>query len=125
MGELKYTEDHEWLRLEEDGILSIGITDYAQDQLGDIVYVELPEPGKPLHTGDDLVVIESVKTAGEIKAPVTGQVAKVNERLSEEPEVVNTDPLGDGWIVKLSIEDAAELESYMNEDAYNAFIETL
>ena len=125
MSELKFTEDHEWLQLDENNELTIGITDYAQDQLGDIVYIELPEVDKSLHTGDDMAVIESVKTAGEIKAPVTGTVIEINEQLADEPEMVNNDPLGDGWFFRMSVEDLTELENYMDEEAYNEYIANL
>ena len=122
MSDLKYTEEHEWLRLESDGILTIGITNFAQEQLGDVVYVELPEQGKSLQKGDDVAVVESVKTASDIKAPVSGEVTSVNERLMEEPEIVNSEPTGDGWFFKLKIEDSSELDSYMDEAVYAEFI---
>lgn len=125
MNEPKYTEEHEWLQLEADGSLMIGITNYAQEQLGDIVYVELPEVGTEFQTGDDIAVVESVKTAGDIKAPVSGTITAINERLMEEPEIVNSDPLGDGWFFKMSINDAGELENFMDESSYEEFIGNL
>ena len=125
MSELKYTKAHEWLRLDADGILTIGISNYAQEQLGDVVYVELPEPGKSINTGDDMAVVESVKTAGEIKAPVSGTVTEKNERLAREPEIVNSDPLGEGWFFKMKITDTAELNAYMDEAAYEEYLKSL
>ena len=125
MSELKYTNAHEWLRLEADGVLTVGISDYAQQQLGDVVYVELPEPGKTINSGDDMAVVESVKTAGEIKAPVSGTVTEINERLANEPEVVNTDPLGDGWFFKMKPADPAQLDAYMDEAGYEEYLKTL
>jgi len=125
MSELKYTKAHEWLRLDSDEILTIGISNYAQEQLGDVVYVELPEPGKSINTGDDMAVVESVKTAGEIKAPVSGTVTETNSRLANEPEVVNSDPLGEGWFFKMQIKDVSELEAYMDENAYEEYLKSL
>ncbi len=106
MSELKYTEDHEWIRLEEDGAATTGITDYAQQQLGDIVYVELPEVGRELGKNDEVAVVESVKAAGEIKMPLTGTVLSINESLEDEPEIVNADPEGDGWFMTISINNS-------------------
>lgn len=125
MSELKYTKAHEWLRQESDGSITLGITDYAQEQLGDIVYVELPEPGKSIQAGDDMAVVESVKTAGEIKAPVSGSVTEINERLANEPEIVNSDPLGEGWFFKMTFTDAGELDALMDEAGYEEYIKSL
>ena len=122
MSALKYTEEHEWLQLDDDGLVIVGITDYAQEQLGDVVYVELPEVGGMVSSGDEVAVIESVKAAGDIKAPLTGEVMAVNEKLADEPETVNSDPQGDGWFFKLKIEDESALEEYMDEEAYQDFI---
>lgn len=124
MSELKFTEDHEWLSL-EDGVVTIGITDYAQEQLGDIVYVELPELGTTVSAGDDAAVVESVKAAGEVKVPLGGEVVEVNSRLNDEPELVNSAPQTDGWFVKLKPEDTGELDSLMDEGAYKEFIAAL
>ncbi len=121
MSEVKFTKDHEWILLEDDGIGVIGITDYAQEQLGELVYVELPEIDKELGTGSDAVVIESVKAAGEVKAPVSGTVVEVNEALADEPEKVNNDPMGDGWFIKMKITDTSELDNLMDEDAYKEY----
>ena len=122
MSEYKYTEEHEWLRLDEDGLVIVGITDYAQEQLGDVVYVDLPEPGSSVSSGDEIAVIESVKAAGDIKAPLSGEVVEVNSRLSDEPEVVNSDPQGDGWFFKIRTDDEDALAEFMDEDAYMEFI---
>ena len=125
MSEVKFTKDHEWILLEDDGIGVIGITDYAQDQLGELVYVELPEIDTELSGGGDAVVIESVKAAGEVKAPVSGTVVAVNEALADEPEKVNNDPMGDGWFIKMKITDTSELDDLMDEDAYKKYTDDL
>lgn len=123
MSELKYTEDHEWLRLEGDGRVTVGITDYAQDSLGDVVYVELPEAGRSVKAGDEVAVIESVKAAGEIKIPLAGTIVEINTALADQPELVNSDPLGDGWFFRLQPDDASALDGLMDEETYNKTIE--
>ena len=125
MSSLKFTEDHEWLRLEEDGTVTIGITDYAQDQLGDIVFIELPNVGDILISGSEAAVIESVKAAGEIKTAIGGEVLAVNNTLENNPEAVNIDPIDSGWFFKLVPDDVGELEQFMDEDAYQEFIKDL
>ena len=125
MSALKFTEEHEWLRLEDDGTVTIGITDYAQEQLGDIVYVELPSVGDILTMGSEAAVIESVKAAGEIKAAVSGEVLAVNTSLEDKPEAVNFDPIDTGWFFKLAPDDAGELDQYMDEDTYQEFVKEL
>jgi glycine cleavage system H protein len=125
MSEAKFTKDHEWILMGDDGIGVIGITDYAQDQLGELVYVELPAVDTELSGGSDAVVIESVKAAGEVKAPVSGIVVEVNEALADEPEKVNNDPMGDGWFIKLKISDTGELDDLMDEDAYKQYTDDL
>ncbi len=125
MSTVKFTKDHEWILMQDDGIGVIGITDYAQDQLGELVYVELPEIDKELDSGSDAVVIESVKAAGEVKAPVSGTVVEVNEALVDEPEKVNSDPMGDGWFIKMKITDTSALENLMDEDAYKEYTDDL
>ena len=125
MSRLKFTEDHEWLRLEDDGTVTIGITDYAQDQLGDIVYIELPNEGDILSMGSEAAVIESVKAAGEIKAAIGGEVLAVNSSLEDKPEAVNFDPADTGWFFRLAPDDVDELDQYMDEDAYQEFIKEL
>lgn len=114
---LKFTEDHEWIRVEGD-IATIGITDHAQDQLGDLVFIELPEVGAEFDKGAEMATIESVKAASELYAPVGGEVVEVNEAIVAEPSIVNSDAMDDGWFVKLKIADAGELDDLMDEDAY-------
>lgn len=124
MATMKFTKDHEWIRAEgSSGV--VGISDYAQAQLGDLVFVELPDVGKKLVKGDEAAVIESVKAAGEVYAPVSGEVSEVNDALGDDPTKVNTDALGDGWIFKMSIDDEGELGGLMDEAAYAKFVETL
>lgn len=125
MSEMRFTEDHEWILIEDDDIATIGITDYAQEQLGELVYVELPDVDLELTQGSEAATIESVKAAGEVKAPISGTVVEVNETLTDEPERVNNDPTGDGWFLKMKVHDSAELEELMDEDAYEAFIKEL
>jgi glycine cleavage system H protein len=121
MNTLKYTRDHEWIRVEGD-IAVIGITDYAQTQLGDVVYVELPELGRRVEQGKEAAVVESVKAASEVYAPLSGEVIAVNTALTGEPGKVNQDPLGEGWFLKLRIANRKELDSLMDETAYAAFV---
>ncbi len=119
-----FTEDHEWVRVEGD-TATIGITQYAAEQLGDVVFVELPEIGKVVAKGSEAAVVESVKAAGEINAPVSGTVSAVNGALEDAPQTVNEAPEGDGWIVKMTVTDSSELASLMDEAAYKAFVATL
>ena len=121
MSEMKFSEEHEWISLDGD-IATIGITDYAQEQLGDVVYVELPQVGKRVKPGDDMAVVESVKAASEVYAPVSGEVTAVNEALSDAPDAVNSDALGAGWFVKIRLSDPFELDKLMDQAAYAAFI---
>ncbi|MGO8915633.1 MAG: glycine cleavage system protein GcvH [Stellaceae bacterium] len=124
MSTVKYTRDHEWIRIEGD-VAVIGITDYAQTQLGDVVYVELPELGRRVAQGKEAAVVESVKAASEVYAPISGEVLAVNDALSGEPGKVNADPQGEGWFLKLRIADPKELDGLMDETAYAAFVEGL
>ena len=124
MSDLWFTEDHEWVRIEDDGSAVVGITGYAQDQLGELVFVELPEVGAELDQGEEGAVIESVKAAGELKAPVSGTVTEVNESLVDQPGQVNADPLGDGWFFRIRVGDASELGGLMDEAAYRAYVES-
>ena len=124
MTDLKFTADHEWARLEGE-VVTIGITDYAQDQLGELVYVELPETGIDVSAGQDVVVIESVKAAGDIKSPVNGTVIEVNQALSNEPETVNEDPTGEGWFYRVRVSSAADLDALMDESAYQDLVSSL
>jgi glycine cleavage system H protein len=119
----RFTRDHEWIRPEDGPVAAVGITDYAQSQLGDIVFVELPEPGKELAKGDEAAVVESVKAAAEVYAPIGGEVVAVNELLVDDPALANTSPTDRGWFIKLRIADASELDGLMDEDAYAAFVE--
>jgi glycine cleavage system H protein len=114
----KYAATHEWARLEEDGTVTVGISDFAQNSLGDVVYVELPEQGQQVSGGDEAGVVESVKAASDIYAPVSGTVVAVNESLEDEPERVNQDPYGDGWFFKLNPDDEAELADLLDAEAY-------
>lgn len=124
MSELRFTKDHEFLRLDGD-VATIGITDYAQAQLGDIVFVDLPAIGKKVSKGSELAVIESVKAASEVYAPVSGEVIEVNAALGETPALVNDAPMEGGWLVKLRLTDAAEIETLLDAPAYESFVKTL
>ncbi len=124
MSDLRFTEDHEWIRVEGD-VATVGITDYAQEQMGDVVYVELPEPGKALEKGKEAATVESVKAASEIYAPLDGEVTEANEALADDPSKVNGDPQGEGWFFKMTLADSAQLESTMDEAAYKSFVEGL
>ena len=117
--ELKYVASHEWIRVESDGTVVIGITDHAQDLLGDVVFVELPEVGAEMSAGDESGVVESVKAASDIYAPLSGEVVEVNEGLEDAPEQVNSDPYGDGWFFKLKLTDEAELDDLLDHEAYS------
>ena len=121
MGTTYFTEDHEWIRV-EDGVATVGITDYAQEQLGDLVFVELPEVGKALSKGDPAVVVESVKAASDVYAPVDGEVIAVNDTLSSDPALVNSAATGDGWLWKMTLSDESQLEGLMDEAGYKSMI---
>lgn len=118
--DLKYASSHEWARLEEDGTVTVGITDHAQEALGDVVFVELPEVGAILAAGDEAGVVESVKAASDIYAPVSGEVIAVNEQLEDAPETVNADSYHDGWFFRLQPSDLDELENLLDAEAYQA-----
>ncbi|WP_340115774.1 glycine cleavage system protein GcvH [Pelagibius sp. 7325] len=122
MSEKRYTEDHEWVMVSGDEA-TVGISNHAQEQLGDIVFVELPDIGKALAKGKEAAVVESVKAASEIYAPADGEVLAVNEALNDEPGKVNSDPEGGGWFFKMKLSDASQVASLMDEAAYKAFIE--
>ena len=120
----RYDEEHEWIRVEGDeGV--IGISDYAQDALSDIVYVELPEVGDVFDRGDVLAVVESVKAASDVYMPVTGEILEINDLLEDSPEMVNQDPYGEAWLVRVTIAEPAELEDLLDADAYKSYVETL
>lgn len=124
MSETKYTQEHEWIRVEGD-VGTVGITDYAQGQLGDVVYVELPAVGKAVKQGGDMAVVESVKAASEVYAPVSGEVVAVNDELTGAPETVNADANGKGWFVKIKLGDKAQLDALMDDAAYKKFLADL
>jgi glycine cleavage system H protein len=119
-----FTEDHEWIDVDGE-TATVGITDYAQSQLGDIVFVEVPEEGKTVSKGDDAAVVESVKAASDVYAPVGGTVIEGNAALADTPDLVNSDPEGEGWFFKLTLADASELDSLMDEAKYADFVSTL
>ena len=117
--DLKYRESHEWVRVEDGEGAVVGISDHAQAELGDMVYVELPEPGMSYAQGDACAVVESVKAASDIYAPVSGEVVEVNEALEDDPALVNNDPYGDGWLFRLEMSDESELDGLMDADEYS------
>lgn len=123
-GDLVYTKEHEWLRKEEDGSVTVGITDHAQESLGDLVFVELPEVGQDLETGGEMAVVESVKAASDVYAPVGGSVLEVNSELENEPEKINADPYGDGWIVRIQPTAGVDGDT-LDPDAYQVFLDEL
>ncbi len=120
--DLKFSEDHEWVKVEGE-IITVGISDYAQKELGDVVYVELPPVGDTVAKGDACSNIESVKAVSDIYSPVTGEITEANQALEDKPELVNHDPYGDGWIFKVKMEDAGELDELMDAGAYDRYLE--
>ena len=118
---MKFTEDHEWLRIEGD-LIVVGITDHAATQLGDVVFIELPEVEAMVAEGDEVVVIESVKAASDILAPVTGEIVEVNDALSDNPALVNEDPMGAAWFFKMRVDDLSVIDAFMDEEEYQAMI---
>ncbi|MFV1992682.1 MAG: glycine cleavage system protein GcvH [Acidiferrobacterales bacterium] len=121
-GELKYTKSHEWVRVNDDGSVTIGITDHAQDLMGDMVYIELPEVGDNLETGKECAVVESVKAASDVYAPLDGEILEVNETISESPEMINQDPYENGWMFRLQLADNEGLDSLLDAKAYEEII---
>ena len=121
MSQLRYTNDHEWVRVEGDSAV-VGISDYAQEQLGDVVFVELPDIGASFAQNDDAAVVESVKAASEIYAPIGGEILEVNGSLTDAPETLNSDPTGSGWLFKIRIADSGEVDALMDEAAYKAYV---
>lgn len=124
-GDLLYTDDHEWLRREDDGSVTIGITAHAATALGDLVYVELPEIGLDVEAGGEMAVVESVKAASDVYAPVAGSVSAVNDDLADDPEKINADPFGDGWIVRVTLSDGIDESGLMSPDAYQQLLDEL
>ena len=120
---IKYSEDHEWVELTEDGLVTVGITEFAQEQLGDLVFIELPEVSDEVSQGDNICIIESVKAASDLVAPVSGEIIAVNDRLNDEPELASEDPMAEGWFIKMKLSDTAEFDALMDEAAYQEFIE--
>ena len=121
--EVRYLASHEWGRIDEEGILTVGISDHAQDLLGDIVFGELPDLGKSLDTEEESAIVESVKAASDVYAPLSGEVVEINEKLFDEPEIVNSSPFEDGWFFKIKLEDTSAFEDLMTEEEYNASCE--
>ena len=122
--ETRFTKDHEWVRLQGD-IVTVGITDHAQEQLGDLVFVELPDVGREVETADAIAVVESVKAASDVYAPLAGKVAGVNQAVVDDPSLVNSEPEGEGWLFKLELSDSGAFDELMDEAAYREFLETL
>ena len=120
---LKFTETHEWLEVQDDGTATLGISDYAQSMLGDLVYVEPPEVGTTFDAGDSCSVVESVKAASDVYSPVSGEVIEVNEKLADEPELINTDPYNEGWIFRIRLTDQGELDNMMDANRYAEILE--
>jgi glycine cleavage system H protein len=121
---VKYTKDHEWARKEEDGSVTVGITHYAQDSLGDVVYVELPEVGDEYEAGDEAAEVESTKATSPVMAPVSGKVLAVNEALNDTPELINQDPYGDGWLLRIQMKSPSQYGKLMNAQAYRTHVES-
>lgn len=119
--ELKYTREHEWVRMDDDSTVTVGITDHAQAELGDLVFVEVPEAGARFEAGDPVAVVESVKAASDIYSPLTGEVVESNEDLGESPELINSDPYGEGWIYRLRPDNMEALDDLLGADDYEAF----
>ena len=119
--DLKYASTHEWIRVHEDGVATVGISDHAQEALGDIVFVDLPEPGAIVNAKDEVAVVESVKAASDLYSPISGEIIEVNGVLVEAPETVNSGPYENGWFLKMTISDAAELDELMDADAYSDY----
>jgi len=123
-GDLKYTKTHEWIQIMDDGTVTVGISDHAQDLLGDMVFIELPELDASYNAGDDCAVVESVKAASDIYSPISGEVIEINESLTDAPELVNKAPYGEGWIFKMRVEDSGEIENLMSASEYEEFSES-
>jgi glycine cleavage system H protein len=120
----RYTKDHEWVQLDGD-IATVGITDHAQEQLGELVFIELPEPEREVAAGEACAVVESVKAASDVYSPLAGKVAEVNETIAEDPSIVNNDAEGEGWFFRLELDDPSSFEELMDQEAYDEYLETL
>lgn len=116
--DLHYTKNHEWVRTEDDGTVTVGITDHAQERLGDLVFVDLPEPGRSVHAEEELAVVESVKAASDVYSPISGEVTEVNTTLADTPELINSDPYGEGWLLRIKPSDPDELSHLLDADEY-------
>lgn len=123
LDDLRYTDNHEWVRLESDGAVTVGISDYAQDALGDVVYVDLPDVGRSVEAGESLAEVESTKSVNDVYAPISGVVTAVNEPLMDAPELVNSDPFGTGWFVTITPAEGSSLDELMDATAYTSFTE--
>ena len=123
LNDLRYTVTHEWVRNDGNGIFTVGITEHAQDLLGDMVFLDLPDVGDGVTTGDDCAVAESVKAASDVYAPITGEIVEINEELENSPELVNSDPFGEGWLFKIKAEDEDEAEGLLDAEAYAGIID--
>jgi glycine cleavage system H protein len=121
---LKYTKTHEWVQVLDDGTITVGITDHAQDQLGDMVFIELPETGTTLNAGEDCAVVESVKAASDVYTPVSGEIIAANENIVDSPELVNKDPYGDGWIFRIKPSDESDMDNLLSASDYSEFVAT-
>jgi len=120
---IKYSEDHAWVKVQDEDLVTVGITNFAQEQLGDLVYIELPKVGHEYSRGDNISVIESVKSASDLVAPVSGEIVEVNDRLDDDPELVSEDTMGEGWFIKVKLSNHSELDELMDEESYQTFIE--
>ncbi len=123
MAEMLYNEEHLWVRLDDHGMAVVGISEHAQEQLGDIVYVELPDVGREVIVDEEIALIESVKTTNEINAPVSGTILEINEELAERPELINESPLDDGWLMRVEPDDSEDTNATMDEDEYKEFVD--
>lgn len=119
---IKYSEDHAWVKVQDEDLVTIGITNFAQEQLGDLVYIELPKVGHECSRGDNISVIESVKSASDLVAPVSGEIVEVNNKLEDDPELVSEEPMDEGWFIKVKLSKPSELDGLMNEETYQTFI---
>lgn len=124
MSDLNYNEEHLWVKLDEHDMIVVGISEHAQEQLGDIVYVELPQLGREVSMGEEIAIIESVKTTSEISSPVSGEIREINEALADNPETINESPLDDGWLMRIEPADLSELDELMDEDSYREFVDS-